>query len=203
MWTTEAHTVAAGHSVTPASWQAGLEELLGRVARRFGRVEPRRHARALVLGLLADLPCKHCWMLAEHAGQATPDGLQHLLAGAVWDEHDVRDCLLEHLGDPAAVLVVDETGDLKKGSHTVGVGRQDTGTAGKVDNAQVAVYLTDATAAGHGVIDRELYLPKAGLTIRRAARPPASPTSSGLRPSPSWPAGCSSARWRPECRPAG
>jgi SRSO17 transposase len=164
MWTTEDHTVAAGHSVAPASWQARLEELLGRVAGRFGRVEPRRHARALVLGLLADLPRKNCWTIAEHAGQASPDGLQHLLAGAVWDEHavrdDVRDYLVEHLADPEAVLVVDETGDLKKGSHTVGVQRQYTGTAGKVDNAQVAVYLTYATTAGHGVIDRELYLPQ-------------------------------------------
>jgi SRSO17 transposase len=164
MWTTEDHTVAAGHSVTPASWQARLEELLGRVAGRFGRVEPRRHARALVLGLLADLPRKNCWTIAEHAGQASPDGLQHLLAGAVWDEHavrdDVRDYLVEHLADPEAVLVVDETGDLKKGSHTVGVQRQYTGTAGKVDNAQVAVYLAYATTAGHGVIDRELYLPQ-------------------------------------------
>jgi SRSO17 transposase len=117
-----------------------------------------------VCGLLADLPRKNCWTIAEHAGQATPDGLQHLLAGAVWDEHavrdDIRDYLVEHLADPAAVLVVDETGDLKKGSHTVGVGRQYIGTAGKVDNAQVAVYLTYATLAGHGVIDRELYLPQ-------------------------------------------
>jgi SRSO17 transposase len=164
MWTTEAHTVAAGHSVTPTSWQTGLEELLGRVAGRFGRVEPRQHARALVGGLLADLPRKNCWTIAEHAGQDSPDGLQHLLAGAVWDEHavrdDVRDDLVEHLGDPAAVLVVDETGDLKKGASTVGVQRQYTGTAGKVDNAQVAVYLTYATTAGHGVIDRELYLPQ-------------------------------------------
>jgi SRSO17 transposase len=164
MWTTEAHTVAAGHSLTPARWQAGLEELLGRVAGRFGRVEPRRHARALVLGLLADLPRKNCWTIAEHAGDASPDGLQHLLAGAVWDEHAVRDdvraYLVEHLADPAAVLVVDETRDLKKGTGTVGVQRQYTGTAGKVDNAQVADYLAYATTAGHGVIDRELYLPQ-------------------------------------------
>jgi SRSO17 transposase len=75
----------------------------------------------------------------------------------------VRDYLVDHLADPAAVLVVDETGDLKKGTHTVGVGRQYTGTAGKVDNAQVAVYLTYATSAGHGVIDRELYLPQGWL----------------------------------------
>jgi SRSO17 transposase len=180
---------------------------MGRVARRFPRVEPRRHARALVLGLLADLPRKNCWTIAEHAGQATPDGLQHLLSGAVWDHDAVRDdvraLLAEHLGDPGAVLVLDETGDLKKGSRTVGVQRQYTGTAGKVDNAQVAVSLAYATPAGHGVVDRELYLPKAGSTILPAARSPASPTRSGSRPSPSWPAGCSSARWRPGCRRAG
>jgi SRSO17 transposase len=201
--------VAAGHSVEvdPARWQAGLEELLGRVAGRFRRVEPRRHARALVLGLLADLPRKNCWTIAEHAGQATPDGLQHLLAGAAWDEHavrdDVRDYLVEHLADPEAVLVVDETGDLKKGARTVGVQRQYTGTAGKVDNAQVAVYLAYATGAGHGVIDRELYLLKAGLTILRAAGPLAFPTRSDSRPSPSWPDRCWTAPWRLGCRPAG
>lgn len=137
---------------------------MGRVARRFPRVEPRRHARALVLGLLADLPRKNCWTIAEHAGRATPDGLQHLLSGAVWDHDAVRDdvraLLVDHLGDPGAVLVIDETGDLKKGSRTVGVQRQYTGTAGKVDNAQVAVYLAYATPAGHGVVDRELYLPQ-------------------------------------------
>jgi SRSO17 transposase len=158
--------VAACHSVEidPACWQAGLGELLGRVAGRFGRVEPRWRARALVLGLLADLPRKNCWTLAEHAGGASPDGMQHLLARAVWDEDGVRDdvraYVVEHLGDPGAVLVVDETGDLKKGTGTVGVQRQYTGTAGRVENAQVAVYLVYAGQAGHGVIDRELYLPR-------------------------------------------
>jgi hypothetical protein len=127
--------------------------VVGRVAGRFARVEPRRRAKALVRGLLADLPRKNCWRIAEHAGQASPDGMQHLLARAVWDadavRDDVRGLLVEHLGDPGAVLVVDETGDLKKGTRTVGVKRQDTGTAGKVDNAQVAVYLAYATTAGH------------------------------------------------------
>jgi SRSO17 transposase len=191
--TTNDQTVAAGHSVgvDPARWQVGLEELLGRVAGRFGRVEPRRRARGFVLGLLADLPRKNCWRIAEHAGDATPDGMQHLLAGAVWDHDavrdDVRDYLVDHLGDPAAVLVVDETGDLKKGASTVGVQRQYTGTAGKVDNAQVAVYLAYATTAGHGVIDRELYLPRGGSPTLSAATPPGCPPRAPLPPSLSWP----------------
>jgi SRSO17 transposase len=156
--------VAAGHSVDPARWQAGLEELLGRVAGRFPRVEPRRRARAFVLGLLAELPRKNCWTIAEHAGDPSPDGMQHLLGRAVWDHDgvrdDLRDYLVEHLGDPEGVLVIDETGDLKKGTQTVGVQRQYTGTAGRVENAQVAVYLVYATDAGHAMIDRELYVPR-------------------------------------------
>jgi len=166
MWTTEDQTVAAGHSleVDPAQWQELLDELLGRVAGRFGRVDLRRRAKAFVRGLLADLPRKNCWTIAEHAGDPSPDGMQHLLGRAVWDadalRDDVRGYLTEHLGDPEAVLVVDETGDLKKGTGTVGVQRQYTGTAGRIENAQVAVYLVYATDAGHGVIDRELYLPR-------------------------------------------
>jgi SRSO17 transposase len=158
--------VAAGHSVEldPARWQELLEELLGRVAGRFGRADLRWRARAFVRGLLADLPRKNCWTIAEHAGDPTPDGMQHLLARAVWDEDkvrdDVRDYVVDQLGEEGATLVVDETGDLKKGTHTVGVQRQYTGTAGRVENAQVAVYLVYATDAGHAVVDRELYLPK-------------------------------------------
>jgi len=159
--------VAAGHSLAPARWQAGLEELLGRVAGRFGRVEPRRRARAFVGGLLADLPGMNCWTIAEHAGDPNPDGMQHLLARAVWDHDKVRDdvraYVVEHLGDPEAVLVADETGDLKKGTGTVGVKRQYTGTAGRIENAQVAVYLVYATSAGHALIDRDLYLPRSWI----------------------------------------
>jgi len=128
--TTKDQTVAAGHSVEvdPARWQEGFDELMGRVAVRFARVDLRRRARAFVGGLLADLPRKNCWTIAEHAGNLSPDGMQHLLGRAVWDEDalrdDVRAWLVEHLGDPEGVLVVDETGDLKKGIGTVGVQRQ-------------------------------------------------------------------------------
>ena len=135
-----------------------------RVGSRFRRVEPRRRARAFALGLLAELPRVNCWTVAEHAGDSSPDGMQHLLARAKWDadgvRDDVRGYVLEHLGDPGAVLVVDETGDLKKGTATAGVQRQYTGTAGRIENAQVAVYLGYSAPAGHALIDRELYLPK-------------------------------------------
>ncbi|MGH3782441.1 MAG: IS701 family transposase, partial [Pseudonocardiaceae bacterium] len=141
-----------------------LEELLGRVAGRFPRVEPRWRVRGFVLGLLADLPRKNCWTIAEHAGGSGPDGRQHLLGRAVWDTggvcDDLRDYVVEHLGDPGAVLVVDETGDVQKGAATVGIQRQYTATAGRVENAQVAVCLTCAGQVGHAMIDRELYLPK-------------------------------------------
>lgn len=134
------------------------------MAGRFARVETRRRVRGFVLGLLADLPRKNCWSVAEHAGDRDPHGMQHLLARAVWDTDGVRDDLRDYvvgaLGDTDAVLVVDETGDLKKGTETVGVQRQYTGTAGRIENAQVAVYLTYAGPRGHAMIDRELYLPK-------------------------------------------
>jgi SRSO17 transposase len=103
---------------------------MGRVAGRFSRVEPRWRARAFVLGLLSGLRRKNCWTIAEHAGDATPDRMQHLLAGARWDadavRDDVRSYVAEHLGSPDAVLVVDETGDLKKGTTSAGVQRQYT-----------------------------------------------------------------------------
>ena len=180
--------MAAGHSLDPASWQAGLEELLGRVAGRFPRVEPRRRARALVQGLLSDLPRKNCWTLAEHAGDPNPDGMQHLLARAVWDHDGVRDDLrayvVEHLGDPEAVLVVDETGDLKKGTQSVGVQRQYTGTAGRVENAQVAVYLAYASDAGHALIDRELYVPRGWIEDPDRVRAAGAPAQVGFATKP-------------------
>jgi SRSO17 transposase len=120
-----------------------FDDLMLCVGARFGKVEPRRRARAFVPGLLAGLPRKNCWTIAEQAGEATPEGMQYLLERARWDadgvRDDVRGYVVEHLGDAGAVLVVDETGDLKKGRAIAGVARQYTGTAGKVENAQVAV----------------------------------------------------------------
>jgi SRSO17 transposase len=163
VWTVD-DAVAASASVDLDRWQAGFDDLVARIAPRFARVEPRRHARQMLLGLMAELPRINCWTLAEHAGHASPDQLQHLLSRARWDADQVRDDLrayvLEHLSDPGAVLVIDETGDLKKGTATVGVQRQYTGTAGRIENSQVAVYLVYAAPAGYAFLDRALYLPK-------------------------------------------
>jgi SRSO17 transposase len=159
--------VAAGHSVDPGRWLGILDDLMLQVGGRFRRVEPRRRARAFVLGLLAGLPRVNCWSIAEHAGDASPAGMQHLLSRACWDadgvRDDVRGYVAEHLGDPDATLVVDETGDLKKGASSAGVQRQYSGTAGRVENCQVAVFLAYAGQGGHALIDRELYLPESWI----------------------------------------
>src|SRR3954470_6304836 len=117
----------------------------------------------MLLALLSRRGPRNCWTLAEAAGEARPWGMQHLLARAAWNTDavagELRDFVVEHLGADG-ILVVDETGDLKKGTHTVGVQRQYTGTAGRIENAQVGVYLGYATRRGHALIDRELYLPR-------------------------------------------
>ena len=165
-----------------------FDDLMLRVGVRFRRPEPRRHARGFVLGLLAGLPRKNCWTIAEHAGDATPDGMQHLLARACWDadgvRDDVRSYVTEHLGDPDAVLVADETGDLKKGTATAGVQRQYTGTAGRIENAQVAVYLGYAAPAGHALIDRELYLPRSWTDDPGRCRAAGIPDAAGFATKP-------------------
>jgi SRSO17 transposase len=155
--------VAACHSLNPAGWQRVLAGVLGCFAGRFGRVEPRRAAAAFVTGLLSELEVKTGWQLAERAGHARPDAMQRLLYRAVWDADAVRDDLrqliTDRFGGPDAVLVVDETGDLKKGVHSVGVQRQYTGTAGRIENSQVGVFLGYAGSDGHTLIDRRVYLP--------------------------------------------
>ena len=164
MWNKNTAAVAAGDSVEVARWEDAFGEVIDRIAPRFARFEPLRHAASLMQGLLAPLERKNCWTIAEHRGHSTPNALQHLLGRARWDTDGVRDDLrgyvVDHLGDPEAILVIDETGDLKKGTASVGVQRQYTGTAGRIENAQVAVYLTYAAPRGHAFIDRALYLPK-------------------------------------------
>jgi len=159
---------AAGKSETlfkeVERWGDGLEALHARLGRRFVRAEPRRRVLAYLRGLLSPIERKNGWQLAEQAGEATPDGMQHLLARADWDADTVRDDLRayvsEYLGDPDAVLVIDETGFLKKGTKSVGVQRQYSGTAGRIENCQVGVFLAYAGRQGRTFLDRELYLPK-------------------------------------------
>src|SRR4029077_5196006 len=139
-----------------------------RVRGRFARVEPRRRMAAFVRGLVAGLPRVNCWSIAEHAGERCPRGMQRLLSSAVWDEAGMRDDLcgyvLEHFADPGAVLVVDETGDLKRGTATVGTQRQYTGTAGRPENAQGAVDLAYASPAALAFLYRALSLPRSGTS---------------------------------------
>jgi len=146
------------------AWAAGLEALHARIAHHFVRSEPRQRALAYLKGLLGDLERKNGWQLAEYIGDATPDGVQRLLNSYDWDADRVRDDLrsyvIEHLADAQSVLVVDETGFLKKGRKSVGVQRQYSGTAGRIENCQVGVFLAYASPKGRTFIDRELYLPK-------------------------------------------
>ncbi len=147
-----------------AGWADELTAVAGRIGRHFARSEPRARAVGYVRGLLGDAERKNGWQLAEHLGDATPDGVQHLLARADWDADAVRDELLgyvrERLGHADGVLVVDETGFLKKGTKSCGVARQYSGTAGRIENCQVGVFLGYATPRGRALLDRALYLPK-------------------------------------------
>jgi SRSO17 transposase len=146
-------------------WAVGLEKVVERIGPRFARSEPRVRAGVYLRGLLSRAERKNGWTLAEQAGDSTPDAMQRLLNHADWDadavRDDLRDYVVEHLGDAGAVLVVDETGFLKKGSKSAGVARQYSGTAGRIENSQVGVFLAYAAPAGRTFIDRELYLPKA------------------------------------------
>jgi SRSO17 transposase len=145
-------------------WADELTAVGERVGGRFARSEPRRRAVGYIRGLLSTTERKNGWQLAEHLGDPTPDGVQHLLARADWDADAARDDLIgyaaEHLGHPDGVLVVDETGFLKKGTKSCGVARQYSGTAGRIENCQVGVFLGYATRKGRALIDRALYLPK-------------------------------------------
>jgi SRSO17 transposase len=141
-----------------------LDRLHELIAGRFVRAEPRARVRAYVSGLVAGLERKNGWTLAEQAGELSPDGMQRLLRRADWDvdgvRDDVRGYVTGHLGDPGGVLIADETGFIKKGTRSAGVQRQYSGTAGRTENCQVGVFLAYASARGHALIDRELYLPK-------------------------------------------
>jgi SRSO17 transposase len=135
-----------------------------RIERHFTRPEVRARLPRYLAGLLAPVERRNAWQMAEQIGEGDPDGVQRLMNAARWDADAVRDDLrtyvVEHLGDPQAVLVVDETGFLKKGTKSVGVQRQYSGTAGRIENCQIGVFLAYASPHGRTFLDRELYLPR-------------------------------------------
>ena len=143
-----------------ARWADGIERVHECIAGRFRRPEPRRRALAYLRGLLSPVERKNGWQLAEQAGDATPNGVQRLLYNYRWDadlvRDDLRDYLVGHLGCADGVLVLDETGFLKKGDKSAGVQRQYSGTAGRIENCQVVVFLAyagaRAGAAGPGTV---------------------------------------------------
>lgn len=156
-------------------WSTGFEAFCGRFAARFPRVESRRQMRSYLRGLLGEAERKNGWTLAEGAGDAGPERMQRLLNFYAWDtdgvRDDVRDVVVECLGDAdRGVLIVDETGFLKKGVRSAGVARQYSGTAGRIENSQIGVFLAYASEHGRALIDRELYLPKEWVTDRERCR---------------------------------
>jgi SRSO17 transposase len=158
-----------------AAWSESFSELFAQVAGTFGNAAVRRHGRAYLLGLLSQAERKNGWTLAEFAGDVSPDGLQRLLNFSPWDEDACRDAVrryvVRHLGDAGGVLVADETGFLKKGRMSAGVARQYTGTAGRVENCQVGVFLAYAAPDGsRALIDRELYVPEKWTSDRDRCR---------------------------------
>ncbi|BBL78646.1 transposase [Rubrobacter xylanophilus] len=173
---------------TLRSWSGGLDAVSERIAPRFARSELRERARSYLLGLLSGAERKNSWQLAEVAGDATPYGFQHLLGRANWDadlvRDDLREYVLEHLGDDEGVLIVDETGFIKKGEMSVGVKRQYTGTAGKTENCQVGVFLCYASRRGQAFIDRELYLPQEWAEDKQRRKRAGVPEEVGMRTKP-------------------
>ena len=151
-----------------AATVAAVEAIGGRLRPRFRRSTAHGHACAYLRGLLSDAERKNGWQLAEQAGYRQPRAIQRVLDRAVWDADAIRDDLrayvVDALGDPAGVLVVDETGFLKQGTKSVGVQRQYSGTAGRIENCQIGVFLAYTSAKGRAGIDRALYLPREWTT---------------------------------------
>src|SRR5262245_38245482 len=156
---------STGSAVRPEDvqeWGRQLDEVARRIGARFPRSETRDRVRAYLAGLLGPVQRKNAWQVAEQIGEADPYGVQYLMGRADWDPDAVRDDLrayvVESLSDPEAVLILDETGFLKKGTKSAGVARQYTGTAGRIENAQVGVFLAYASRRGTAFLARALYL---------------------------------------------
>jgi SRSO17 transposase len=180
-------------------WAEEIEAVAERIGRHFARSEPRACAVGYLRGLLSDTERKNGWQLAEHLGEATPDGVQPLLSRADWDADAVRDELIgyvqEHLGTRDGVLIVDETGFLKKGAKSCGVARQYSGTAGRIENCQIGVFLAYASTKGHALIDRALYVPNEWTGDRLRCRAAGVPKGVRLATKPQWAAQMLTRAW--------
>jgi SRSO17 transposase len=145
-------------------WHRSLILWHAHLASHFARPEPFQRMLRFVQGLLSGVERKNGWQLAEQAREATPYGMQRLLSQAVWDVDGVRDEIrafaVQHLGRKQAIVAIDESSFPKRGTHSAGVKKQYCGTTGQIQNCQVGVFLSYITAAGHTLIDRELYLPR-------------------------------------------
>jgi SRSO17 transposase len=172
------------------AWERELAALKERIGPVFGRAETRATAGAFLDGLLSGVARKTGWLLAEQAGLDRPYRMQSLLGRSRWEADALRDRIradvIEALGDGDGVLVVDETGFLKKGEHSVGVARQYSGTAGRIENCQIGVFLASASRYGQALIDRRLYKP--GPRTRASGPRPACRRRLPSRPSLRWPA---------------
>jgi SRSO17 transposase len=184
-----------------------------RLAPYVARTEPRQRALAYLRGLRSPAERTNRWQLAEISGATTPYGFQHLLGRADWEADAVRDELrgsgLDPLRDPDAVLGIDATGFLKKGRHSAGVARHYSGTAGRIANCQLGVFLGYASRLGHTLLDRERYVPKEGIDDRARCRQAGLPNDRGFATTPqrahqmlarAWGAGCGCG-WKPSRRP--
>lgn len=145
-------------------WGEDFEVFHERFAPIFGRKEPREQAQKYIRGLLAPVERKNSWQLAEAVGEAIPDATQRLLYQSRWEADEARDELERYVsevfGEEEGIGVVDETGFIKKGQHSVGVKRQYSGTAGKIENCQVGTFLSYVSSRGQVLLDRRLYLPE-------------------------------------------
>jgi SRSO17 transposase len=188
--TTELSTLAATDATASSivGGQAYLADVARRLAPYVARSQSRHRVMAYLRGLLSEAARKNSWQVAEICGESTPYGFQYLLSRADWDAAAVRDELrryvIQHLGDSNGVLVLDETGFLKKGAHSAGVARQYSGTAGKVENCQIGVFLSYASALGHALLDRELYVPKEWTDDRARCRQAGIPDERGFATKP-------------------
>jgi SRSO17 transposase len=170
------------------SWTEELEAVSNRLSDHFARSEVRQRARDYLHGLLSGAERKNSWQLAEVAGNSTPYGIQHLLGRASWDadalREDLREYVIEHLAGEESVLIVDETGFIKKGENSVGVKRQYTGTVGKRENCQVGVFLAYASERGQAFIDRQLYLPEEWIEDKERRQRAGVPEEVGMQTKP-------------------